>query len=562
MRRVLEQRLFVLSFVIAALSAADVAFYQYRGAERLAPMWLVGTVVLGALNVIAIGLVWRANIRLRATVQERDVAVGELHSREERFALAMKGANDGVWDWNLETNEIYYSARWKSMLGYAEDEVPGTLEAFERALHPDDRQRALSTIEDYLAGRAQSFESEVRLRRKNGEYMYSLGRATLTRNADGRPVRLVGTMVDITERRLAEERLAVAERKYREIFENSVQGIYQRNRDGLFLTAAAFARMIGYPTVRALLESPAEFSERVWVDPAARAEFAWLIETDGIVTGFEVELRRVDGSTIWTSENARAVHDPRTGEYMYYESFIEDISARKSADQMKTDFVSFVTHQLRTPLTGIRWMLELARNDRLSGETAAYVDDARGSAERLIGLVNDLLDVTKLESGRLFADASEVDLCRLIHVVAGEMMPLVTAKRQSMTLLTQDDVPDVLIDAQLARQLVINLLSNAIKYTPEGGRISVGVHYARNQVALAVSDSGIGIPAGSQTRLFEKFYRASNASIADTEGTGLGLYMVRLIAERAGGRAWCESREGEGSTFTVAFPPMMKELAA
>lgn len=132
-------------------------------------------------------------------------STAELYISEERFSLAMRGANDGLWDWNLETDEVYYSPRWRSMLGYAENELDNNLNTWANLVHPDDKNRVLEKVQDYLAGRADSFEVEMRMRHKDGHEVYVLSRAFLvTRRSDSKPVRLVGTHVDITERKNAE----------------------------------------------------------------------------------------------------------------------------------------------------------------------------------------------------------------------------------------------------------------------------------------------------------------------------------------------------------------------
>jgi signal transduction histidine kinase len=228
-------------------------------------------------------------------------------------------------------------------------------------------------------------------------------------------------------------------------------------------------------------------------------------------------------------------------------------AAQQVSDQLKADFVSFVTHQLRTPLAGIRWMLELAEQGKLEPDVATCVEDARLSAERLIALVNDLLDVVRLESGRVLNAPEPTAMEAIVREVVAELGPLAAAREQALTVDT-GDVPLVLVDPQLARQAVVNFLSNAIKYTPERGAIHVSAGLAGNLVRLSVRDSGIGVPLAAQPHLFQKFFRAENAQVIDTEGTGLGLYLVRLIAQRSGGDVACESTEGEGSTFTLTLP--------
>ena len=242
-------------------------------------------------------------------------------------------------------------------------------------------------------------------------------------------------------------------------------------------------------------------------------------------------------------------------EETFYSGIIRDVTERKQAEQMKSDFVSFVTHQLRTPLAGIKWMLELAQEaPDVPEEPASYVQDARQAAERLIGLVNDLLDVSRLESGKVKVTLQPVGLGELTQSVLDDLVTLVREKGHRLSMEGADRVPTVMADPQLLRQVILNLTSNAIKYTPPDGDVAIRMEVANGAVRWAIRDSGIGIPKESRARLFEKFFRADNVHTISTEGTGLGLYLVRLILEEFSGEVWCESEEGRGSTFIFTLP--------
>ena len=230
------------------------------------------------------------------------------------------------------------------------------------------------------------------------------------------------------------------------------------------------------------------------------------------------------------------------------------LDAERELSRMKRDFVSFATHQLRTPLAGIRWMLELTAQESLPEGPAAFVADARAAAERLNGLVNDLLDVSRLESENLPIELRETDVAELTRSVLEEtMLPDDKRHRVSLTVAPRADLA-ALADPQLLREVLRHLVSNAVKYTPSGGDISIGIDADDRQVKWSIRDNGIGIPAAAQGRLFEKFYRADNAAQVETESTGLGLYIVRLIAQHLGGRVWCESEEDRGTTFYLTMP--------
>ncbi len=228
--------------------------------------------------------------------------------------------------------------------------------------------------------------------------------------------------------------------------------------------------------------------------------------------------------------------------------------------KMQADFVSFASHQLRTPLAGIKWLLELAMDEPdQTEELKSYVVDSLASAERLIGLVNDLLDISRLEGGRMVPELKRVDLALCCRDVASNLHPNITIARHSLVMAGVDEPRFVSADPQLIRQIIVNLLSNAVKYTPPGGHISLEVSWTDDEVQLAVGDSGLGVPIEARPRLFEKFFRAENVTTMETEGTGLGLYMVHLILQKFGGRIWYEPREDAPGSRFVFVLPIVKE---
>jgi two-component system phosphate regulon sensor histidine kinase PhoR len=265
----------------------------------------------------------------------------------------------------------------------------------------------------------------------------------------------------------------------------------------------------------------------------------------------DLELRALRRTLHWVSQPTKDGAGATCGFTLTF----HDVTQEREVSRMKSDFVSFVTHQLRTPLAGIRWMLELAAQDPdVPADAASYVQDAREAAQRLIQLVNDLLDISRLERGKLTVTATPTDLGELTRGVLAETAGLVQEKGHRVSLAGDADAPRVLADPQLLRQVVANLVSNAIKYTPEAGTIEIRLEADGPALRWSIRDSGIGVPALSLPKLFDKFYRADNVVTLETEGTGLGLYLVRLIMEHLGGRVWCQSEEGAGATFLFTLP--------
>lgn len=236
-----------------------------------------------------------------------------------------------------------------------------------------------------------------------------------------------------------------------------------------------------------------------------------------------------------------------------------DITTLKEIDQLKTEFVSVASHQLRTPLTAIKLFTDMLRRQevgKLNKGQKEYVENVHESTERMLRLVNDLLNVTRIESGRLRIEPQPVDVCELVKSIAGELKPLAEPEGKKIKLEFKNKLKDIPLDQNLIRQVVHNLLANAIRYSQKGkGRVVCTVKKAsQNFFEISVKDNGIGIPENVQPRIFEKFYRADNAIKSITEGTGLGLYVSKMIVEVSGGKIWFESAENKGTTFFVHLP--------
>jgi PAS domain S-box-containing protein len=327
------------------------------------------------------------------------------------------------------------------------------------------------------------------------------------------------------------------------------------NFDGYFARVnASWTRLLGYSATELLSRPYIEFVHHE--DREATVVVAANLQRGEPLSAFENRFRCKDGSYKWLQWTAT----PRLDEQLIY-AVAHDTTDRKQLEhqtletlKMRNDFVSFVTHQLRTPLSGIKWMLELSNDTPEGAEKASYIEDARESADRLIGLVNDLLDASRLESGKLQLSLEPVDIREVTDAVLADVATLVREKHHSLDVQAETDVPVAMLDRQLMRQVILNLTSNAIKYTPPDGRIEIRVGTRGRSLYWSIRDSGIGISSEAQKRLFEKFFRADNAHTVDTEGTGLGLYLVRLIVDRLGGAIACESAEGRGTLFHFTLP--------
>ncbi len=237
---------------------------------------------------------------------------------------------------------------------------------------------------------------------------------------------------------------------------------------------------------------------------------------------------------------------------------IHDISREKLIEKMKTEFVSISAHQLRTPLSAIKWTIRMLLDGdlgELTLEQRDFLEKTYRSNEKMINLINSLLDVTRIEEGRYLYKPvlTEIEpICQFVIKSYEEEI-----KRKNITVdfkKPEKRLPKIMMDVEKIKLAIQNLLDNAIRYTPPGGKVTITLKYGKKEVGFSIKDSGVGIPKEQQSRVFTRFFRGANVMRMDTEGSGFGLYIVKNIIEAHGGKVWFESEEGKGATFYFNLP--------
>lgn len=226
-------------------------------------------------------------------------------------------------------------------------------------------------------------------------------------------------------------------------------------------------------------------------------------------------------------------------------------------DHMKSEFISVVAHQLRTPLSATKWALDILaeeHKDSLTSEQKELVEKARGSNERMIRIADDLLKVDFADSGKMQYKFGETDLTKIIEEEVKERQLQAQEKNVTLTYKIVEDLPLVSGDNEKLHAVLQNLIDNAIKYTLKGGTVTLSATVDKKNILVKVGDTGIGIPENDKERIFSKFYRSTNAVSTETGGSGLGLFFVQKIINRHGGEVWFESEVGKGSTFYFTVP--------
>lgn len=457
-----------------------------------------------------------------------------------------------------------------AMLGYTSEEMVGR--PVWDFIVEDSSEDAIPV---QLAGELRLEATQRTFRRKDGTEIPVLMRHKLITDADGNVKGMRSTLQDISALKRTERELREAEGKYRSIFENAIEGIFQTTPQGNYRSVnPALARIYGYASPDRLMSSLVDIAQQLYVRSERRAEFIEIMERCGEVVDFESEVYRKDGSTIWISEHARAVRDS-SGELLYYEGTVVDVTARRTAEEtitrardaaiesarLKTEFLANMSHEIRTPMNGIIGMTGLLLDTELNAKQRDFTHTIASSADSLLTIINDILDFSKIEAGMLVFEEIDFHLVEAVEGAVDLLAERALSKSLEIGSSVNTDVPLALRgDPGRLRQVLTNLIGNAIKFT-ENGEVIVGAKLQEETPAdvvirFTVSDTGIGIAQDVQDRLFQAFVQADGSTTRRYGGTGLGLAISKQLVEQMRGEIGVESELGKGSTFwfTARFP--------
>ncbi|MBP1907947.1 hybrid sensor histidine kinase/response regulator [Methanolobus bombayensis] len=373
----------------------------------------------------------------------KEKAEQSLKISEKRLQLAMEVSEQGLWDWNMDTNEAYFSAEWYYMFGYGPDELPRTFDSWKSLLHPEDKEIVIERLMDQIMN-LESFEMDFRMRSSSGKCIWLTCRGKpFEIDNEGRPHRVIGTCIDITTRKLAEEQM-----------------------------------------IRARI-------------------------------------------------------------------------AAEEANKYKTELLANITHELKTPLSsviGFSDVLLEGISGKLTELQEEQVDIINKSGNRLLELINKMLDLSRIESGRMELVYETFSPKYILSVVVNRTFSVAAKKNISVNTTIDPEIGEIKADPNKLTEIIFNLLENSLKFTEEGGAVTIDASKDDFYIYISVTDSGVGILKEDQEKIFEPFVQVDGSTSRKYGGAGLGLVLVKEYAKMHNGEITVESEYGKGSTFTLKLP--------
>ena len=522
-------------------------------------------------------------------------AAAALRASGARLELALEGTDAGLWDCAIATGEAWYSDRWQTMLGYTPGEIANVVSAWSDLIHPEDARAVRKVLDAHLSGEIPYYETEQRLRHKDGSWLWVLSRGKIVeRDAEGRPMRMAGTHIDIHARKEVQAELAEATDRSRQaaeralaerefelalLAEHSTDGVFRLALDGTILYASpSMAELLGAPRERLV---GANVLARFHPDDAATvtAEFGTLAAGDCERLVLRFRSAPMDGRAewVWLEANCGLIRD-HLGRPKEIVASTRDVSDRKALEQAlqvardeaeaasaaKSRFLANMSHEIRTPMNAVIGFTDLLLASELDKKQRRHARLIADSGKGMMRLLNDILDLSKIDAGQMLISPSAIDPRVALRAPVNLMHPLAASKRLSLEINFHPAIPAAIFgDALRLRQVMTNLLGNALKFTEAGG-VLVRVRPSSDQpdaLMIEVVDTGPGIAPDRLPHLFTEFVQ-ENAGISDRYGgTGLGLAISRRLARLMGGDIAVDSVFGSGATFrfTFAAPPAEAE---
>lgn len=543
-------------------------------------------VVNGILLLIFSGVLW---IMLVITMKpyilysERAMeVVTNVAFGNDRHARAIIGSGLGYWDYDILTGELFFSGHMMALLGYGEQERIDRIDFWYSLIHPDDIEGVRRTMTYHFDKRTPEYSIEYRIKRANGEFIWVMDKGRAEYNPEGKATKLSGVTQDMTNMKRVQEvldartaELDIATKKIVEETRNalkfkmatdgSIQAVSITTPDGkIIYVNQAWTLLNGYEAYEVIGKTH-RMLKSIDTNSDIYKQMYEIINKGQAFKNEDIFNIRKDGTKYQASLTVVPIKEGN--EILFFAGLSEDITQRKEVDKAKTEFVSLASHQLRTPLSAIRWYSEMLLSKyvgELNEKQRSYVQEIYHGNIRMVDLVNALLNTSRIDLGTFAVEPEPINLVEIAESVLLELTPQMTERKQEVERNFQFAPKEYNADPKLMRIVFQNLLSNSVKYTQIGGKIGVEISIKGPDLYISIWDNGYGIPRHQQGQMFQKLFRADNVRQKDTEGTGLGMYIIKAIVESAHGRIWFDSEEDKGTKFHVLMPltGMVKKTGA
>lgn len=514
-------------------------------------------------------------------ITARKHAEEALRESEEEFRQLAASSPIGIFRTDTEGRYTYTNSRWQAIAGLGPAAVLG--DGWALAIHPDDRT-AIFAAWSQVVQKSEEFARAFRFRRHDGETRWVSVRAAAVRKDRGRALGYVGSCADITESRLVESALRESEERTRMFAEHAPAAVAMFDREMRYLVVSARwltdygldgQNVIGRSHYEVFPDIPDRWKEIHQRCLAGKVESCAADPFDR-ANGRRIWLRwevrpwfRGDGSVAGIVMFTADITELKELQQQLLErNAALEVETRRAhdANRLKSEFLANMSHELRTPLNGIIGFSTFLRSEKpgpLNADQKEFLGDVLNSGRHLLQLITDLLDLAKIEAGKLELSLEPFSLRAAMAEVSGVLRPLIDEKQLTFESSIEIDTDEVTLDLRKFRQLLYNLLSNAIKFNGAGGRVIIQVRpHGVTHFALRVTDTGIGIKSEDLGRLFVEFQQLETGASRRFQGTGLGLALTKKIVTLHGGTIHVDSEYGLGSTFTVVFPLTMSSPPA
>jgi two-component system, sensor histidine kinase and response regulator len=527
--------------------------------------------------------------RLQSKIEEQNRVQKELQDtiKRERDAVdfILENTVGGYWDWDLVNNTEYLSPRFKKMFGYEDHEMQNTPESWMKIIFKEDLEKTLQLFDMHVKSKGKvPFIGEVRYQHKDGSTVWVVCSGKVVEwDESGKPMRMLGSHVDITQRKAIEQSLMESEQRFSDVADASGEYIWELDAKGeyIFLTKP-FEEMSGYTIQEGLGKTPFSFMPPDEVKRVG-AYFMNEVAANGVpFRGLEHRSLTKEGAVIWQKVNGLPIFD-ESGSIVGYRGAALDISSEKkaqeeleaaknkaeSASKAKTQFLANMSHEIRTPMNAIIGLGDLLGDMLQEEKHKDILYKINTASKMLLGIINDILDYSKIEAGKLELEHKSFSLQELLDQIKVMFEQKASDKNLELYFHLKGDIPTMLYGDQLRlTQVLTNLISNSIKFTSEGFialRVELieNIAYQKARLGFCVEDSGIGMSELQQEKLYQPFTQADSSTTRKYGGTGLGLVISKNILNAMGSEMQVQSALGRGTKFRfeLAFDLVVCELA-